>query len=490
MGLKHFFDWEGFTFVGKILAASIIVGLATHFGPLYFKTLHPAPALAPVVAQETMPTPILPVATSTQSYSTTTPERVINSLTITDAVPQTGKFIVADLATMKLTLYQDGVATSGYPILTKGKTGSPYETPSGFYRVLTKETDHLNSREGVYMPYSMQFYGNYFIHGWPYYADGTPVESSYSGGCIRLSTVDAGKVYAFAEKGTGIFVYDPVDTASMPTLVLSTMPAPPVSAASYLVADIDTGDVYLEQNAEEPRPIASLTKLMTALVANETIMFDDKITITRGELLYPGSATSTQKETFAVNDLFYPLLMESNNAVADRLARYYGTKGFVDWMNTTANALDMQSTHYKDASGVSASNVSTPDDLYRLAAYLADKKSFIWDITRTPTKEVISDSGDVYYFSNFNIFSGSPDFLGGKVGQTAAAQDTMASIFSVSVNGISRRAAIIVLKSDNFATDTEKLADWFIQSAEQGAVMAGTACASCIAPPQYRKIQK
>jgi len=486
MGLDHSFDLKGSRFAGKIFLAFMIVILAGHFGLWYMAVAYPAHAPSPslVAVQETLPAQ---TATSTQNFSTSTPIRIIDTLTIADAVPQNGKFIAADLENMKLTLYQDGVALTEYPILTKGRPGSPYETPAGFYSVLTKESNHLNSREVVYMPYSMQFYGNYFIHGWPYYTDGTPVASTYSGGCIRLSTANAKKVYAFAEKGTGVFVYDPIRATQTASLVLDSIPAPSVSAGSYLVADVDTGDVFLEQNAENPQqPISSVTKLMTALVANETIMFNQKIAITRGELLHD---TSTTKEKFVVGDLLYPLIMESNDAVADRLAQYYGTTSFIDWMNTTAKALDMQSTHFADASGISAENVSTPDDLYRLATYLANKKSFIWGITRTPTKQLVASNGNVYHFNNLNLFSSSPDFIGGKVGQTAVDQDTMASVFSIPINGVSRRVAIIVLKSNDYTTDTIKLADWVTQSAQQGATLVGTACVSCTMPGHYRKIQ-
>jgi D-alanyl-D-alanine carboxypeptidase len=286
-------------------------------------------------------------------------------------------------------------------------------------------------------------------------------------------------------------VYDPAHTSTLPPLALGSVPAPAVSAASYLVADIDTGDVYVDRNAEEPQPIASLTKLMTALVANETIMFNNKISITSGALLGPGQVSTPEKrESFVVGDLLYPLLMQSNNAVADRLAQYYGTAGFVKWMNTTAKALDMQSTHFADASGISAEDISTPDDIYRLATYLANKKSFIWDITRTPTKRLVASSGDVYHFDNLNIFSGSPDFIGGKVGQTVTAGKTMVSVFSMPVNGATRRIAVIVLKSADDTSDTTKLADWFTQSAKQGALFASTACTSCATAPHYRKIQR
>ncbi|MFA6408408.1 MAG: L,D-transpeptidase family protein, partial [Candidatus Paceibacterota bacterium] len=424
MELDQSFDSVGFKFAAKLVLVCLAVGIAGRFGFLYMTRAYAGPVPTPslAVAQEASPAPI--------DVSSTTPQRIINTLAIKDVVPQAGKFIAADLKNMTLALYQDGIEIAKYPILTKGRVGSPYETPAGFYTILSKEVDHLNHKEGVHMPWSMQFYGNYFIHGWPYYTDGTQVNPNYSGGCIRLGTIDAEKVYAFADKGVGIFVYDPRPAASSESIALGAIQPPPISAVAYLVADVDNGDVYLEQNAEEPRPIASITKLMTALVANETIMFNKDIAVAGDVLRHATTSAPNRQETFVVGDLLYPLLMESNNAVADRLAQYYGTAGFIGWMNTTAGALNMQSTHFDDASGISSKNVSTPDDLYRLATYLANKKSFIWNISRTLTKDLVGDNGDVYHFSNFNLFSGSPDFIGGKVGQTNSAGNTMVSIFS------------------------------------------------------------
>ena len=494
MSSDHFFDWDGFRFLGNILLVSVAVGLAAHFTLVYVAESRSTPpivatsSLAAVAVAETLP---ILAEDTTINFSTTTSQRIINMLAITDAVPQTGKFIAADLVHMKLMLYQDGMLVAEYPILAKGTPGSPNETPSGFYTVLSKEQDHFNRGEQVHLPWSMQFYGNYFIHGWPYFVDGSLVDPDYSGGCIRLDTDDAKKVYAFSDKGTGIFVYDSIHTTLLSSLVLDTIPAPSVSASSYLVADIDTGDVFLEQNAKSSLPIASITKLMTALVANETIMSYKKVAVSRNELLgtHSASTTATTREQFPVADLLYPLLMASNNVVADRLAQYYGTGSFINWMNTTAKSLDMQSTHFTDASGVSTGNVSTPDDLYRLATYIANNKSFIFDITRTPLKKLISDKGNVYEVNNANVFFDSANFIGGKVGKTGAAEDTMVSLFLVPINGAARRIAVIVLKSSDYASDTLKLADWLRQSAQQGAAMVGTACASCTTSSHYRKIQ-
>jgi D-alanyl-D-alanine carboxypeptidase/lipoprotein-anchoring transpeptidase ErfK/SrfK len=476
-GLDHSFDWVGFRFVMRGFVAIVALGLPLAAGAWYVSGYAVPWVGAPFAAT--------PAPAAAAAPSSTGPDRTIEALSIAEAVPAAGKFIAADLDAMQLYLYEDGVMTATYPIKTKGRIGSPYETPAGFYEVLTKERDHLNRGAGVRMPYSMAFYGNYFIHGWPVHLDGTPVPESYSGGCIRLSTEDAAEVFAFADPGTKVFIYDPRPSPDLRPVALADLPVPDIAAAAYLVADIDTGHVYAERDARVARPIASVTKLMTALVANETIMFDYRIPIPQSELTTPsGTTTPSPAAALTVEDLLYPLLMESNNHVADRLARYYGTNAFVGWMNDQARALGMTSTSYADPSGISRENVSTPEDLYRLAVYLSDKKSFIWKVSRTPEKTIAAADGSSYTFHNFNIFFDLDTFTGGKVGLTAAAKETMVSVFSMPINGADRRIAVIVLGADSFAEDTDALVAWFSRAA------SGTqaACVNCHTQHAYRQI--
>ena len=107
------------------------------------------------------------------------------------------KMIIADLLNMRITLVSSTTLET-LPIITNGKPGSYYETPVGEYEVGLKSYKHFSTLGEVYMPYSVQFYANFFIHGIPYHTDGTRVSSSYSGGCIRLADTDAKKVYDFA----------------------------------------------------------------------------------------------------------------------------------------------------------------------------------------------------------------------------------------------------------------------------------------------------
>ena len=91
-------------------------------------------------------------------------------------------FVEVNLQKMLLTLYENGEVKEEFPVLSKGREGSWWETPTGKYKALTKEVNHFSSIGKVWMPWSIQFYGNFFIHGWPYHQNGEPVPKSYSGG--------------------------------------------------------------------------------------------------------------------------------------------------------------------------------------------------------------------------------------------------------------------------------------------------------------------
>jgi len=474
------FDWKGFAFAAKFLIILGLIGVGGYYG------LSAMGMPADIQAPTFIPKPAPIVATA---ISTTTPKRIINSLTIQDAIPAEGKLIAADLVEMKIFIYENGTLVKEFPIQSKGRTGSAWETPSGMYAVQTKEINHFSSIGHVYMPWSMQFYGNYFIHGWTTYPDGTPVSASFSGGCIKLLSEDAEQIFNFAEIGTRVFVYDVKTDSTLDTLSVNHATLPPINAHAYLVADVDTGDVYAEKNANVVRPIASVTKLMTALVANETISFDRKVSVTEGSLINPPNPEQTDRKVFVAEDLVYPLLMQSSNGVADSLASYYGKNNFINWMNTTAKAFGMHSTTFADASGISAGNLSTADDLFRLATYLSNKKSFVFNVTHMDKKTIMSDDGVAYIIENVNAPVEQEPYVGGKVGHTLAAKDTMVSLVAFNAGDEKRRVAVIVLGSDNQQTDTMALTAWITQTSAPTLQKTAPACLGCTDEPDYRKIE-
>ena len=117
-----------------------------------------------------------------------------------------GKLIAIDLQEMKFTLWDSGEVVAEFQVAGKG---NPVRGPTrkGLFSVLTKEVNHFSSLSRVWMPWSMQYSGDYFIHEWPYWPNGTLISSKYSAGCIRLNQGDAKKVYDFADVGTPILVH-------------------------------------------------------------------------------------------------------------------------------------------------------------------------------------------------------------------------------------------------------------------------------------------
>lgn len=455
--IEHSFDWKGFQFFCGLTASLAIVGTGLYYGIRAIGADQP-PAPPPPAALTLAPQTPAPEPPEHQI-----PLRTIRTLEIADVVPTKGKLIAADLVNMKLSLYEDAVRIAEYPIKTKGRPGTPWETPAGMYKIQSKEENHFSSIGKVYMPYSMQFYGNYFIHGWTYYPDGTPTPFTFSGGCIKLDTDIAEKVFRFADIGTRIFVYDAKHSQIPPSLLLGAAKPPPVKAASWLVADLDTGDVFAEHNARHAQNPEYANMLLSALVANETISIDTKIPVPESALPNP-SAARTFYKIFSMNDLFYPLLLQKNNTILDALAAYHGQKNFVRAMNGVATALDMTSTTFTGPDHTE--NSTTAEDLYRLAWYLANKKSFVLKIAATQKKSIEAADGTTYQI----IRADTP---------------TTISVLPLPIAKQTRHIAIIVLNSPDPEQDNKSLSAWITRAA---ASTNQTACTSC-AQPNYRKIE-
>jgi D-alanyl-D-alanine carboxypeptidase len=378
-----------------------------------------------------------------------------------DFINQKKSFIEADLTAMKVNVYKDGEIVKELPILTKGRPGSWWETPAGLYQIQTKERSHFSSFGHVYQPWSMAFQGNFFIHGWPHSKDGTPVASSFSGGCIRLSTADAKIVYDLAKIGMPVLVYektfdsDDFKYSEPPSDRLSTLEG--LSAKTYLAADLKNNQVFLAQDPAKEVPIASITKLMTALIAAEYINLDATSTVLASSIVSTSVPRLKAGDRINPYQLLYPLLDESSNEAAFMLADYLGRERFVSLMNQKAAALGMTHTRFVDPSGAGEGNISTAEDLFALAKYLLNNRSFILKITSDTVGYNAYGSSQFADLKNFNVFTGQPSFVGGKVGQTIAAGKTIISLFNETLEGQKRPIVIIALGSDDNASDARAI---------------------------------
>jgi D-alanyl-D-alanine endopeptidase (penicillin-binding protein 7) len=155
-----------------------------------------------------------------------------------------------------------------------------------------------------------------------------------------------------------------------------------------LVVDQDTNEVLLSKNSEAVLPIASITKLMTALVVTEAALpLDEVLKVTQEDV----EATSGNRSRLKLGtelkrgDMLHLALMSSENRAAHVLGRTYpgGLEPFVVAMNAKAESLGMADTHYVEPTGLSSSNQSSAQDLTRLvrAAFL---HPIIRDLSTSP----------------------------------------------------------------------------------------------------------
>ncbi len=374
--------------------------------------------------------------------------------TIASLVSAGASFVDANLSSMQLIVYLDGAPALEVPIAAKGKVGSWWETPAGIYKIQTKEENHLSSFGDVYMPYSMDFQGNFFIHGWPYYANGTPVSSSYSGGCIRLSTADAERVFKLAKIGMPVVVYNEAPARDPFAYQLK---GPVVSASNYLVADLTNHTVLMSYGASSTAPIASITKLVTALVATEYINLDKELTVPQGAIVYTSVPRLRVGESYRAYDLLFLLLQESSNEAAETLARSIGRERFVALMNDKARAIGLTHTLFSDPSGAK-NDLSTPEDLFSLLKYIHSNRRFVFSITAGTLADSAYGTPAFGKIGNFNVLKNVPGtFVGGKIGQTNQAGETYAGVYNVRIGAEDRLIAAVVLGSKDAPADVVKL---------------------------------
>lgn len=377
-------------------------------------------------------------------------------------VPLQGKAIVADLDDMNILLFENGELQETHSILSKGRPGSPWETPAGNYTVNYKIENHFSSIGEVWMPYSMQFFGNFFIHGWPSYPNGTPVEEGYSGGCIRLADEVSKIVYEFADVGTQVAVVggsywlsDASQSDGYYEFADDAQTYPPViTAKSYVVADLETGEVLLQKDAHSERTIASISKFMTALVSLETVNQFQQATVSRSAVdTYGYRGGLKVGETWEVGDMLYPLLLESSNDAAEVIAEHIGRNSFMANMNQKAQSIGLKKTMFDDPSGLSSGNISTAADLFRLTQYIYKHKRYILDLTKL---KHYSSKHKTWY--NISKFEDDENYIGGKVGYTDHSGHTLVTTFDVELSdSVTRPIGIILLQAHQTERDTRKI---------------------------------
>ena len=207
-----------------------------------------------------------------------------------------------------------------------------------------------------------------------------------------------------------------------------------ISAQSAILMDTDNNIVLYEKNINEVRSVASISKIMTAILAIESGRMDDKVTIGNEIDKAYGSGIYIRKgEQLTLRDLVYGLMLRSGNDAALAIANYVGgsVDNFVILMNDKAKEIGMKSTTFNNPSGLDEDkgNYSTAYDMAKLASY-AIKNDEFKKITGTK-KYKLKTNMNTYIWNNKNkMLSLYKYSTGGKTGYTETAKRTLVSYAS------------------------------------------------------------
>jgi serine-type D-Ala-D-Ala endopeptidase (penicillin-binding protein 7) len=257
---------------------------------------------------------------------------------------------------------------------------------------------------------------------------------------------------------------------------------PDVRAAAAIIYNPETNQVLWEENSQDQRSIASITKVMTATVfLDHNPDLSQPVTIARSDVYMASTTHLRANDKVTADDLLHLLLIASDNAAARALARVspHGSEGFIVKMNDKAAELGLQSTHYADPSGLLSENVSSAYDMARLITH-ASQDERISSIMRMSEYTVASGRRTITFRStNHLVRSGSDvDVRAGKTGFITKAGYCLATVLRLPQSG--QDVAVVIFGARSNAgrfMESRNLLSW-------ASAKASTLFAAKPLPPQ------
>jgi serine-type D-Ala-D-Ala endopeptidase (penicillin-binding protein 7) len=257
-------------------------------------------------------------------------------------------------------------------------------------------------------------------------------------------------------------------------------------SGAVLVLDQETNEVLLSKNQDAVLPIASITKLMTALVVADAHQpLDEVLTITAEDIdTEKGSRSRLQLGTSLTRgEMLHLALMASENRAANALGRHYpgGLPAVVEAMNRKAHALGMKNTHYVEPTGLSSRNQSNATDLALLVRE-ADKNDMIRRLSTSPEAAVAVGRRAVQ-FRNTNSLVRNGEW---EIGVQKTGYISEAGRCLVMQAQLAGRKLIVVLldSAGKFSRigDAERIRSWLGTQSAHGAPVAPVAPIAPVTP--------
>lgn len=238
------------------------------------------------------------------------------------------------------------------------------------------------------------------------------------------------------------------------------LPVPSLSARAILVKDLATDTVLYEKQANIPLPVASTTKIMTALVASEYFQPNSVLTVRDSAGIIGAKVGLFKGENLSFRSLLYGMLLSSGNDAAYTIAENFpgGVLGFISAMNQKANELNLTNSHFDNPAGFdNPKHFSSARDL-SIITQEALKNSQLTRIFATKETSIVSlDKKYNHQLHNLNkLLSEVGGVLGVKTGYTPASKENLITL----VDRGGHQVLTLVLGSDDRFGETTKLIEW------------------------------
>jgi D-alanyl-D-alanine endopeptidase (penicillin-binding protein 7) len=245
---------------------------------------------------------------------------------------------------------------------------------------------------------------------------------------------------------------------------------PDLRAEAAIIYNPATGQVLWEENSQNQRSIASITKVMTAVVFLENSPdLSREVVIQRADVRNASTTYLRTGYKVSTSDLLHLLLIASDNAAARALARVspQGSTGFIVRMNEKAAELGLTNTHYADTSGLLATNVSSAYDMARLIAHVGGDERIASVMQKQHHGVTVGRRTINIHSTNQLVMNGDVDVLGGKTGFIRKAGYCLATLLRLPQGG--PQVAVVVLGAHSNAGrfwETRHLFNWLASKAQ------------------------
>lgn len=234
--------------------------------------------------------------------------------------------------------------------------------------------------------------------------------------------------------------------------------APVISATAALVKDVNSGELLYVKNPDKNVPIASTTKIMTALVALEYFKPEDVLTVVDSSI--EGSSMGLKMgEQLSLRSLLYGLMLNSGNDAAFTIAANYpgGLPAFVKAMNNKGQEIGLLNTHFDNPAGFDSPNhYSSASDMAKIAQVAMDNTQLAWVVSTKEATVASADKNIIHPLKNLNKLLDQPGVLGVKTGTTPEARENLVGL----IERGDRKLLTVILGSNDRFGETQALINW------------------------------